>query len=233
MRKADPAYLKAQYSEQIDHMLAYLNRVAGALRASPNQKADVSHLSESVFMDAVVEFEQFVSDLFVTYVNRDFTQFQNDLSQRISQSIKEKYGNWAESRTRFSTVAHMPVDQIEEILDPKAQIITFVGSDKMIDAARKWINARDNSGIVGMSTADKSLIDTARSIRHYIAHGSDRAYTEMNDRLAIIDQGPPNDGMGRTQHKVNNIGSFLKTEINNGRRVEKYLRRLNSVFSGM
>src|SRR5271157_934618 len=207
-------------------MLAYIKRLAAALAGTAKEKGDVSHLSESVFLDAYVAFEWFISDTFLAYMNNDFTPYQDDLAQRISMSIKEKFGAWAESRTKYSKVTHLPVDQIEDIVDPASEIVTFPSTAKMIDAARKWIAPRCNGGILGLNNPDRALIDTAKSIRNYIAHGSERSYMEMNDLLSRVENEAPNRGLGRGDHKIANVGSFLKAQIGAERRVERYLKRL-------
>ena len=140
MRKMDPSDIRRFFSEQIDGMLAYLDRVATALAGSQKEKYDVSHLSESLFMDAIVVFEWFVFDLFLAYMNHDFAPYQADLSNRISSSINERFGSWASARTKYTPISHLSVDKIADILDPHSMNLTFPNSAKMIEAAQKWIS---------------------------------------------------------------------------------------------
>jgi hypothetical protein len=125
------------------------------------------------------------------------------------------------------------VDQIEEIVDPESRIITFTFAERMAEAAKKWIAPKYNGGILGLKDSDRTLMDTARSIRNYIAHGSDSSYTEMNDYLEKVDKWIANRGLGRSHNKVDNVGSFLKVQLNREKRVEKYLNRLKSIGAQM
>jgi hypothetical protein len=81
MRKVSASDVKWQFLVQIDGMLSYIGRVSTALSGSSTEKRDISHLCESVFLDGYVAFEWFISDLFLAYMNHDFTYYQNDLSQ--------------------------------------------------------------------------------------------------------------------------------------------------------
>ena len=60
MRKMNPKHLRADFAEQVVRMLAYFHRVSDALRGSNEEEKDLSHLSESVFMDGYVLFESFL-----------------------------------------------------------------------------------------------------------------------------------------------------------------------------
>ena len=121
MRKVNPVDVKAEFITEIDEIVAYADRVSVALAGTPKSESDKSNLFDSVFMDAYVAFESFVSELFLAYMNHDFTPYQNDLAQRISSSLIEKFGPWAESKSKYTPVSHLPIDRIEEIVDPEFQ----------------------------------------------------------------------------------------------------------------
>ena len=233
MRKVNPADTRTFFSDQIDGISAYIDRVAEALVGTPKEKSDISHLCESAFLDAIVEFESFIFEIFLAYMNKDFQQYQADLAGRISSLIQKECGVWAQNRTKYSPVSNLAVDKIADILDPDSKILTFSDSAKMIKTAKKWITPKLNSGIVRLPKPDLLLVDTARSIRNYIAHGSEKAYKEMNAKLLVIDKGPPNGNLGRTVNKVDNVGSFLKTYVNGKRRIELYLQRMKSIANRM
>jgi hypothetical protein len=55
----------------------------------------------------------------------------------------------------------------------------------------------------------------------------------MNDYLEKVDKWIANRGLGRSHNKVDNVGSFLKVQLNREKRVEKYLNRLKSIGAQM
>jgi hypothetical protein len=49
---------------------------------------DLSLLFEITFHSLCVEFECFVSDLVLAYINRDLSAYQNDLFTRAKESVR-------------------------------------------------------------------------------------------------------------------------------------------------
>ena len=133
--------------------------------------------------------------MFLAYMNLDFGPFQADLARRVSSSIKDRFGAGVESRTKYASRKHLSVEEIEEIVDPNSQIITFSSASRMIENAKTWLAPKFSAAFIGMRIADQMLVDAARSIRHFIAHDSDRALREMNEQLARIEMQPENKGL--------------------------------------
>lgn len=233
MRKADPRYIRNVFHVNIGLLELYFGRLSNLLIGSEDEDMDLSHLSSSVFLSGFVAFESFVSDLFLAYMNRDFSVYQGQLWGRIESSITERFGQWAISRLRFLTLKHVPINSIEDIVDPEGKVITFSTTEKMVECAKNWLSPKHCAGLFALTPSDTQLLDTARAIRNYIAHESSGAYRLMNDKLATVDSGPPNDGLGRGKHYIQDVGVFLKAYAGSERRLTRYLGRLESISKGM
>ena len=98
----------------------------------------------------------------------------------------------------------------------------------MKQKATDWLVDPYRTKIQALNDEDANLIDTARSIRNWIAHQSTGSGIIMNDMLKDIDQGAgtPNNELGRGVKDITNIGFFLKSQNNGERRVQAYSRRL-------
>ncbi|HGN2133839.1 TPA: hypothetical protein ACKRYH_003852 [Pseudomonas aeruginosa] len=98
----------------------------------------------------------------------------------------------------------------------------------MKQKAKDWLVDPYRAKIQALNDEDANLIDTARSIRNWIAHQSTGSGIIMNDMLKDIDQGPgtANNELGRGVKDITNIGFFLKSQNNGERRVHAYSRRL-------
>lgn len=233
MRKADPRYVKNVFHVSIGLIDLYFRRVGSLIVGTEDEDRDLSQLASSAFLSTFVAFEGFIWDLFLAYLNRDFSVYQRQLSQRIDSSVTDKFGNWAKSRYRFAPERHVAVDAIANIVDPDGRVVVFSSTERMIEAAKSWLAPKHYSGLVSLSPADHLLIDTARAIRNYIAHESGNAYSEMNHKLKDVDCGVPNDGLGRGKNFIQDIGSFLKAYSGAERRVTRYLNRLDEISQRM
>lgn len=233
MRKADPQLVKAGWSAELAAHIDSFQRTKQALDSTQHKKADVSRLAASTFLAAFVAFEGFCSDLFIAYLNRDFSHYQNDLEQQIDRVIRSRFGRWARSRTQFRPLDHVDVDNLALAVDPSYKNLTFRDANTIIKRANTWLAPQYRHGIVSLDNHDRRLYNTAKGVRNYIAHQSRAAKDEMNAQLATVDQGHPNLGLGRGTNSIHYVGSFLKSACYGATRVEQYIRRLDDLIRKM
>jgi hypothetical protein len=178
-----------------------------------------------------VDFECFLSDLFVAYMNRDFSQYQTTFESSVRQAAASKHSQWLSDRITFNRPAHMTLDQLAGAIDPTGWNLTFVTCTVMKDKARLWLAEPYRTKVVSLPDEDERLIDTSRAIRNWIAHQSLGSGIKMNSMLADIERGPgtPNHELGRGVREITSIGAFLKTRLGGERRVQAYARRLKEV----
>lgn len=235
MRKVRPQDVCSGFVSQVDDSLAHYERVLGALRGTSNEKLDITSMSRTLMHTVFVDFECFLSDLFVAYMNRDFSQYQATFESSVRASAATKHSQWLSHRVTFNRPAHMTVDQIAEAIDPTGFNLTFTTCAVMKEKAKSWLAAPYKAKVLAISGEDERLVDTARSIRNWIAHQSSGSSIKMNGVLADIERGPGTDNheLGRGVREITNIGAFLKTQLNGERRVQAYARRLKEVAANL
>jgi hypothetical protein len=226
MRKVNPADVRTAMVDDLAALQAFYSRTCAAMAGRPHEMADISFLSETTLLTGFVIFERFQSDLVIAYLNRDFTRYQAAVSAKVATSVRDKFGPWVQGRTAFAPKAHVALAELESIVDADGRNLTFKDTAALQARAAEWLDPHHAAPILALAPADVALVDTAKAIRNYIAHGSASAKGLMNDTLATVDTGPPNDGLGRGVHKVHDVGAFLKAYCDHRRRVEKYLDRL-------
>ena len=229
MRKKNPNQLREAYATELDDLIAYFERVESAIQGTQHEMADMSRLAESTFVSAYVSLEGMLSLLFLTYLNRDPRPFQQFHDTRIRQSVTEKYGAFHADRIAFSSRQHIPVDELSTAVDPKQFNITFSSAANMMERAGQILAVAHRNRINLLTAHDERVFDTAKKIRDCLSHRSPSSFTEMNARLATINQGPPNTDLGRGANEVHAVGSFLKAETATERRVILYLRRFRTI----
>lgn len=230
MRKVKPADVKSSFNSLVTEKKSYFLRQVSSLKGTEHEMKDLSLLSEMTFHSLYVEFECFVSDLVLAYINRDPSAYQQDLFARAKESVRSKFDDWTASRLILKTEKNIKIDEIERLIDPKNFNVTFKDVVTLKSKADRWICPVYSAGIAAISAADERLIDTTHSIRDFIAHQSVHSKTNMNNMLRTVDGGSgcPNAGLGSTQ-AIHNVGSFLKASVSNQRRVLRYADRLLSI----
>ncbi len=210
-----------------------MGRGRRALQGAEREKSDISQLASTTFLALYVAFEKFQSDLFLAYLNRDFSQYQSDLGAEISSSVRKKHGSWAENRISFTSVKHIKVSDLESIVDPTGWNLTFQSTSVMKEKANQWLAQSYAMRIKGLSDHDARLIDTAKSIRDFIAHGSESSKERMNHELSKVAKGSHNQFLGRGPQKIHNIGAFLKAIFDGKSRIGAYSDRLRDIAKRM
>ena len=235
MRKVRPQDVLSEFVAQVDASLDHYERVLLALKGTSNEKLDITSMSRTLMHTVFVDFECFLSSLFVAYMNRDFSQFQATFENSVRNSASSKHSPWLSQRITFNRPRHMTVDELAEAIDPTGRNLTFASSSAMKDRAKSWLADPYKSKIVRLGGEDERLIDTARAIRNWIAHQSTGSGEIMNDMLADIERGPGTDNhdLGRGVREITSIGAFLKTQLNGERRVQAYCRRLKEVAANL
>lgn len=229
MRKIRPNDVIDDFRSQATDLLEYFGRLTTTLKNTTHELSDRSTLSEQTFLNAATAFEGFLSDIFIAFMNRGSSQFQNDLFNRIKSSVKEKYGEWHSLRLSYAKVKHIGASEVKELLDPTGWNVTFKSAEVLKTKATEWLETTVAAKFKALTKHDERVIDSTKAVRDFIAHRSDSAKKRMNEELGDVDKGPPNRNLGRGAHKVHKAGSFLKAEFGGSTRVELYVERLREI----
>lgn len=233
MRKMDPNDVVDDFVSQLDDLEAYCQRVADRLVGTATEKGDISILAEQTFVSAATAFEGFLSDLFLAFLNRDPSAFLAEHRERIRQSVEGKFGAWHWGKLSYAAPRHVKVDDLISLIDPTGWNLTFKDAEALKTKATAWLIVAHRNKITGLTEHDERVIDTTKAIRDYIAHRSSGSKQRMNEALDSVDQGPPNDNLGRGEHEINNAGSFLKAVFDGSRRLELYCERLRQIAQAL
>lgn len=229
MRKVDPQSVRDQFHAEADDLITFIQRIGKTLSGSAHSELDISRLASTTFLTLYVSFERFQSDLFLAYLNRDFSQFQAFKESSIRSSVRHKFGSWLENRLKFARVAHIAIDELEGVVDPDGWNLTFRDVSEMKQRATNWLAGPHASRLNSLSAADDHLVDTAKSIRNFIAHESPSAKRKMNEKLASVNNAGGNGGLVRGGQNVHKVGAYLKAVKSGDRRIKRYADRLKNI----
>lgn len=232
MRRVDPEAIRRTFDAESDAVLVFYVRTVERILKTPTGKADLSRLSELVFIQAYIAFEGLLADLFRAYINRDPAAFLSETNARIAQSIKDKFGQWHADRLSFSSYRHIASQEIPLLLDRTGRNLTFPSADALQQRAQAWLAPQFAQKFAALRHEDLLVINAAKAMRDFIAHRSAAARATMNAVLAAIPKSPPTAGLGRGNKRVLSLGTFLKAPLaSRGRRVTIYMGLLRSIAS--
>lgn len=234
MNKVNPDKVKESFKEQLDELSEFLNRMVVQIQGSHNEKADLSQLSQSVFLSQFVAYEVMVSDLFLSYICKDPSQLQNEYEKRIGKSIHKGYGSAWRGNIQFNKRTTIPYAEVQALVDAEGRNLSFKNVSGMKQEAQLLLAPKFCNKIKSIPDEDCRLLDTAKAIRNYIAHRSPSSRDYMNQLLLEIDQQDINSGLGRGSGKeVKVAGTFLKAKVEGKPRVQLYMDRLLQITSRM
>lgn len=233
MRKVDPADVLADFEQASAQVVDHFDRIAVALSGNATREGNISQLATESFLALFVAFERFTSDLLLAYLNRDFSQYQKDLAFRLTASVKDKFGTGVSARVELKTKKHVSVAELEQIVDPTGWNLTFTSVEKLKDYAQRVLAPNHRGRIQSITASEARLIDTARSIRDFIAHQSPGSKQRMNEALATVETAAHNRHLGRQGNQVQSVGPYLKSAPAGQRRLHRYAQGLLAVANHM
>lgn len=233
MRKVNPADVRTDFDSACAEIIEYFDRVAGAVASLTTKERDTSQLATQSFLALFVAFERFVSDLVLAYLNRDFSVYQAALHSRVSSSLRERFGTGVQGLVALKSYAHIPMSDLEGIVDPTGWNLTFASVEKLKAFAGTSLAAAHAARVNSISASEARLIDTARAVRNFIAHQSAGSKQLMNDALSTVEAGNHNRHLGRGVNEVHTVGSYLKAVHVGQRRIHRYAAGLLAVSTHM
>jgi hypothetical protein len=233
MRKRDLDTVFGDFKEDLKSLRTFYKKALTGLQAQDEEKSQHGMLCELVFHSAYVAFETYVSSLFVAYINNDVAAFSADQEERILVLIAKEIGTWQKDRTTFSPESHIPMEQIEELIDPNGYNLTFKSTIEMVKKAKKWLAPKHASGFAALVKGDTAFLDAARCVRNWLAHQSKSSFERMNDCLGSTDLVGQYAIFQRGAHLKSDIGAYLRSDAGGKSRLLAYLEALEAVGKGL
>lgn len=215
MRTQEPASIRADFDSAIVD-------VGKAFDAADNHVPDDASkklIAEYAFVSAAALFEGLISDLFVAYINRDSARFRDFLLRHLTIDTSDKYAERAKEYAE-TTMRHLNVEEIRNVLDPTDYNITFQTTEKMKESAGKWLADSHKSGFVNTTGEQSAVIDYVKAIRNFLAHRSKASDTSM--QRALLSCNLPA-ALKRNQNNVADVGAYLRAQIEGKPRFKHFI----------
>ncbi|KAF0173706.1 MAG: hypothetical protein FD161_3751 [Limisphaerales bacterium] len=233
MRKRDLDSVLGDFKSDLKSLKTFYKKAHTGLEAQDEGKSQHGTLCELVFHSAYVAFETYVSSLFVAYINKDASAFSAAQEKRILSLVEQEVGVWHKDRTKFSPEPHIPMERVEELIDPNGYNLTFKSASEMKKRAKKWLAPNHASGFDALTESDLAFLDAARSVRNCLAHQSKSSFERMNECLGSKELTGQYAVFRRGQYLKSDIGAYLKSDVDGKSRLLAYLETIESVSKGL
>lgn len=206
MRKISPAGIRDTFLAQLASLGGFHRRGLEVFAA----ESDHSTLTEHSLLAAAVAWEGFVSDIFIAYINRDATRFKQHLKDsleshvRIAATPSRVYGAYG----GLIFPAHLKKADVHALANGLGNNITFPNFFELEGKAGTWLTPAHAARFMGLTNAQKAVVNAVIALRNHIAHKSQRSLDAMNDAL---DQGALHPtGIRRGPNRFHQVGAWLK-----------------------
>lgn len=193
-----------------------------AIYNKKNQARLESMLVQQFALSLGVSWEIFISDLLITYVAVTPRRFVEGLTNRISQSVENKFGSEARRLVNFDQPANLSRIKVSALLDRNAWNITFKSAQDMASRANEYMGGRDARKF-SLDEKDALVFDYTIALRNFLAHNSTSSRSVLKDAISRLSD-PVNKPL---QSSLTHIGPYLKSNVGSGlSRVEYLTNRL-------
>ncbi len=170
-----------------------------------------SFLVENSFLAVAVQWEGFISDLLVAYINRDSSRFASHLKDALEEGLTDKQKTIFQRYCKLGVPTHLKKSDIEDLVDGRGNNVAFSNFAAMVEQARRWLVPTDASRFSNRTAREKAVVNALIDIRNHLAHQSDRSFKAMNDALAAGALHPT--GLRRGQKNINHVSTYLKAKV--------------------
>lgn len=190
----------------VDTSLLQYDELCIAIFGKTREAALASVLAEQVTLTVCVSWESFVSDLIIEHIATSPYVFLSNLSDRISQSIKERYGAPTGNRVHFDRPQTVTRNTIKKLIDPKGFHLSVSSGEGLAKIANKHLPARQARKF-SLPSESIELIDFVKATRNFLSHRSQSSRTELRSIISGIS---PKGKNGPLAGDFRQVGPYLK-----------------------
>lgn len=229
MRKLNPEDLKDAFVTNLDDLRDFYISSSQILLLDSQKTFQV----ENSLLAAAVQWEGFISDLLVAYINRNSSRFVLHLKDALESQMSDKQKTIYHRYATLSVPLHLKKSDIQDIVDGSGNNITFSNYQLLLDRAKTWLVPEDFAKFSSRSKREQSVVNALIALRNHLAHRSERSLNAMNEALSKGELHSLK--LKRGQNNVHHVGAYLKSKVGNANlsRFEIFLKELSLVAKAL
>lgn len=193
-----------KFTERLTAAIDYHRELLLAVHLKTHQASLETMLAEQFTFNSAVLWEGFLSDILLTYVVMSPKTYLALLEQRVTQSLKERFGSEVVRYHDISFPSKINRGQAKSLIDPKQFNITVRSATGLAQKANDLLAAKYAKKFT-LIPEDAHLVDFSIAIRNYLGHRSSAARETL--KAAVQPLAGANADL---QTDVRDVGSYLK-----------------------
>jgi hypothetical protein len=218
---ANTAKVGDTFSQRIKALLRDYDELILAAHQKKRQASLETMLSEQTVMALAVFWESFMHDLLIAHVVRRPRPCLRGYSDRIHQSLSEKYPG-ASRWVSVEFPSAPTLTQIQRLLDPKGWNIVAPSALSLRELANRLLHASDARKFA-LNADDAAFVDYLTALRNFLGHRSEGSRETLLNAMRAITQNSAN---GELHGTARHVGKYLKTHTQSGTRVDSIGKRI-------
>lgn len=201
---------KLEFSRAIEQALSDYSELRIAIFQKRREQTLASTLAEQFVRSISLEWEFFLSRLFVLYVLESPRHYLRRLRVNVEKSVSERYGDDAKERFSFSMRKPRSIYEVVGLVDPKSFNVTAKNSSDLASKANNLL-AADIARRFSLEQGDAEFFDFLVSLRNFVSHRSRSSRDTLISRIDLMSE-IENDVFKLDAAAKFNFHSYLKEE---------------------
>lgn len=200
-----------KFNNRLSLLQAHHDELKLAIHNKRNEASLESELVTQFILSVSVLWQSFVHDLFIAYTLMDDSRAMASIKERVTQSIKNKFGTAVAKKCHFETPANLSQAKIIDLLDPKGWNISVSTSRQLSKKANELLVSR-HAIKFSLDSENSEFFDYLVSLRNFLSHNSKGARKNFIESMKALNE---DINQPLKKLKFNQIGPYLKGAVNN------------------
>lgn len=182
---ASAADVTKQFTSRLTSLIEYHEELLVAVQGKRRQVALEKMLAEQFSFNVVVLLEGFLSDVLVAYLAMSPQRYSRSLKERLTASIKERYGVTASGLINFKFPNDISSSKLRKLIDPKQFNLTFTSAEKLSARANELLEAQ-YARLFTLDAVDAEFLNFTIALRNFLAHRSKSSRATLNETVSQL-----------------------------------------------
>ncbi|MCU1305050.1 MAG: hypothetical protein JWQ87_5334 [Candidatus Sulfotelmatobacter sp.] len=201
-----PAQVVTAFQNQVASTLNLYDQLFAAVAPSPQKKTLESMLAEQCVLGIAVQWEAFLHDLIVSYIEQSPTVCVDHHKKKVGDAITKSKNALFLAWITYTIPSPLTRVHIEEMVDPKGWNITADSGDSLAALTGNLLPAPASKKF-SLPAVDRKFIDLTIAFRNYLSHRSGGSVATLKDKLALFQKA---DKASPLRGRITHVGTFLK-----------------------
>ena len=185
---ASAADVTKRFTLRLASLIEYHEELLVAVQGKRRQVALEKMLAEQFAFNIVVLLEGFLSDVLMAYLSTSPQRYSQILKERLTASIKERYGAAASGLVSFKFPREISANTLRKLIDPKQFNLTFPSAEKLSARANELLEAQ-YARLFTLDAVDAEFLNFTIALRNFLAHRSKSSRATLSQTVSQLSSG--------------------------------------------